>query len=763
MPKTPVRHAPSARAKGPLASLASALPSGTRLAPEVFAARHRFLRAILLLHIPVLGVVGFLRLGAVRVCAGMDLSCSLQAWHVALELALPLGLWVVGRWVRGRRPSALLVTIGLTWCSAVLVHFSGGQIEAHFHFFVVVTLVMLYQGWLPLAWTIAFIVLQQGLTATYLNPRVVFDHISGQRSPWVWAAIHGAAVLAAAMAQAVLWKASENQQRRASEMASEMALANANADRRHSVASLITNLARRNQSLLERQLGLITSLEAAAEDPDTLAELFKLDHLATRMRRNAESLIVLSGDEPARRWREPLPLSEVVRGAIAEIEDYTRPTIELAEDPAVDGRVVANLAHLLAELLENATQFSPPGSPVVVRGRWGAEGEAFQLDVEDRGLGMDDHELAALNERLAQPIEVDLDLSRMLGLHVVARLAHRHDAKVSLHRNADGGTTATVLLARRALEGTPLLGPAEAPTEIRLPDVPSFTPAPPAPTAPAAPAAAWSIPGPGTKAPQPAPVVPVEQPAPVAQDPAPVAPLPVAPVAPVAPAAPAAPVAPVAPQPVTAFAPVADSAVNGHYAPAAVNGHPAVQAFTEHTVPSAWAPAPSWGPAAEPAAEPTAPQPTEGGLPRRRAGRAKKRNGSSAWSYDGLAAAAPPTESFWGAAAAGDRGAPAQPAAAEGQDRVAAPATQAAPGAGGDLVRRVPKANMAPQIHAVGGSAPQRAAAAGPGDPAARSSLGSYQNSTMEGRAAAARLWRSLNEGLAEQPALTTTTPQENR
>ncbi len=198
---------------------------------------------------------------------------------------------------------------------------------------------------------------------------------------------------------------------------------------RKGMGELFVNLARRNQSLVQRQLELLDDLERNEHDPAALDALFKLDHMATRMRRNAESLLVLSGAEQPRQWQQPIALIDVVRAAAAEIADF--PRVELVgidDDLAVSGRAVSDVAHLLAELLENATSFSPPDSPVVVSGAVSANG--FVLAVSDQGIGMPADRIVEANTLLAHPPVVGLALSRALGLHVVGSLAARHGISV---------------------------------------------------------------------------------------------------------------------------------------------------------------------------------------------------------------------------------------------------------------------------------------------------------------------------------------------
>jgi HAMP domain-containing protein len=223
---------------------------------------------------------------------------------------------------------------------------------------------------------------------------------------------------------------------------------------RRSIGDMFLNLARRSQSLIDRQLELMDDLERNETDPETLENLFRLDHLATRMRRNSEDLIVLSGEAPPRRWTQPMPLIEVVRAAVAEVEDYNRVELLPIDDIGLAGQAVSDVVHLLAELIENATSFSPPGTKVQVAGQGIASG--YVLEIEDRGLGMSDEELVEANERLANPPVVDFALSRMLGLYVVARLAERYDIKVQLRHSWYGGVTALVLLPPTLTVGVPV-------------------------------------------------------------------------------------------------------------------------------------------------------------------------------------------------------------------------------------------------------------------------------------------------------------------
>ncbi|SDG45054.1 Signal transduction histidine kinase [Sinosporangium album] len=218
------------------------------------------------------------------------------------------------------------------------------------------------------------------------------------------------------------------------------------AEMRKGVNMVFLNLARRSQSLLHRQLSMLEFMERKEVDPETLDELFAIDHLTTRMRRHAESLIILSGAVPGRGWRNPVMIFDVVRAAVEEVEDYLRVSINVPPGPALVGNAVTDVIHLVAELVENAAIFSPPHTQVEVRGEDVARG--YVLEIEDRGLGMTQQELDRLNARLSEPPEFDLADSDRLGLFVVGRLAQRHGVHVSFRASPYGGTTAIVLIAR---------------------------------------------------------------------------------------------------------------------------------------------------------------------------------------------------------------------------------------------------------------------------------------------------------------------------
>ncbi|KAB2381900.1 sensor histidine kinase [Actinomadura montaniterrae] len=240
---------------------------------------------------------------------------------------------------------------------------------------------------------------------------------------------------------------------------------------RQGISRVFLNVAFRSQSLLHRQLRMLDEMERGASDPKALEDLFRLDHLTTRMRRHAEGLVILSGTAPGRGWSRPVHVEDVLRSAISEVEDYTRVEVVVVSGrAAVIGEAVADIVHLLAELIENATVFSPAPTEVLVRGEMGANG--FAVDIIDRGIGLDQSELDALNLRLSQPPEFDLAVTDRLGLFVVGRLAHRHGIRVALQPSLYGGVSAVVLIPRRLIveaegpddeDDAPLARPAAAP------------------------------------------------------------------------------------------------------------------------------------------------------------------------------------------------------------------------------------------------------------------------------------------------------------
>ncbi|WP_225821510.1 nitrate- and nitrite sensing domain-containing protein [Streptomyces naphthomycinicus] len=293
------------------------------------------------------------------------------------------------------------------------------------------------------------------------------------------------------------------------------------------ISGVFVNLARRSQVLVHRQLSLLDSMERSSDDPDELSDLFRLDHLTTRMRRHAESLIILSGAAPGRAWRMPVSLTNVVRAAVSEIEDYARVEVRQFPEAHVVGAAVADLTHLLAELVENAAQFSPPHTRVRVNGE--PVGNGYALEIEDRGLGMGAGTLAEANRRIEQSEALDLFDSDRLGLFVVSRLAARHDIKVHLRTSPYGGTTAVVLLPTALLHGGTAKRSSHQDGQTR-PDQESVHARMPAATAPQEaavaarpdrPALAATAPGAHGTAPPPSPRAPRPAPEPDGTGPAP--------------------------------------------------------------------------------------------------------------------------------------------------------------------------------------------------------------------------------------------------
>jgi signal transduction histidine kinase len=240
---------------------------------------------------------------------------------------------------------------------------------------------------------------------------------------------------------------------------------------RQGISHIFRNLARRSQSLLHRQLTLLDAMERRARDPQELDGLFRVDHLATRMRRHAESLIILSGEAPARGWRNPVPLVDVLRAAVAEVEDYTRIKVSATTQASLAGPAVGDVIHMIAELAENATIYSPPQTPVLITGS--VVGQGFAVEIEDRGLGMSTAHRDEINAQLQNPPAFDLSGSDQLGLFVAGQLAKRQNIRISLRSSAYGGTTAIVLIPRSlvipegaaAKDATPL--PAGSSPQIR--------------------------------------------------------------------------------------------------------------------------------------------------------------------------------------------------------------------------------------------------------------------------------------------------------
>ncbi|MFH8350575.1 nitrate- and nitrite sensing domain-containing protein [Streptomyces sp. NPDC018045] len=235
--------------------------------------------------------------------------------------------------------------------------------------------------------------------------------------------------------------------REAVRLAAEQALLRGN------VNAIFTNLSQRNQGLIERQLTLITELENNEADPDQLESLFRMDHLATRMRRNGENLLILAGEEPGRRWNQPVPLIDVLRAATSEVEAYERIELSGVPDGDIHGTAVTDLVHLLSELLENATTFSSPQTKVRVAATRLPDGRVM-IEIHDKGIGLTPEDFADINHKLANPPTVDASVSQRMGLFVVGRLADRHGIRVQLRPSGEqAGTTSLVMLPEAITHG----------------------------------------------------------------------------------------------------------------------------------------------------------------------------------------------------------------------------------------------------------------------------------------------------------------------
>ncbi|HEY3608643.1 MAG TPA: ATP-binding protein, partial [Pseudonocardiaceae bacterium] len=237
--------------------------------------------------------------------------------------------------------------------------------------------------------------------------------------------------------------------------AEALRLAVEQASLRANYSELFVNLSRRSQSLVQRQLRLIEQLERDEEDPDQLSALFKLDHLATRMRRNNENLMVLSGSELARGGGQPIPLADLLRAGVSEIEHYQRIVVQPPPDAHVVGYAAGDLVRLLAELLDNATAFSAPDTPVTVASHR-TRRRAIVIDIVDHGIGMNDEDLVRANEQLSQPAGVEGRITRRMGLFVISRLANQHGIRVRLHGGQDiPGLRVTVTVPVELVIGDP--------------------------------------------------------------------------------------------------------------------------------------------------------------------------------------------------------------------------------------------------------------------------------------------------------------------
>lgn len=429
---------------GRRASLWSHIPRGNTLDVAEWNRRHQVLQWVLGLHIPALFLMSLL-LGSGLIFTAYLLLPSI----ILLGASQALRSW--------RRLSAVLNTAGLTYCSIALVVISHGAIEAHFHFFIMIGLIALYQDWVPLGFNIGLTVISHGL-GTALQANLIYNHPAAQANPWLWAGIHGVAVLVAYAGVVAFWGITEDDQNDRVELTRRLTEARAaqQAAALEDINAVFLNIAHRSQAIVHRQLQVLDKAERAEEDPDQLGLLFQLDHLTTRERRNAENLIILGGGQPGRQWRNPVPLLELVRSAASETEQYTRVALGRMPRMMVAGRAVGDLIHLIAELLDNATSFSPPDARIDVRGN--RVGKGVVLEIEDQGLGIEPERMEQLNAMLRSDSNIGPSAKSQdwrLGLFVVSRLARRHGISVTLVESAYGGVRAIALVPMTLLTEVP--------------------------------------------------------------------------------------------------------------------------------------------------------------------------------------------------------------------------------------------------------------------------------------------------------------------
>ena len=222
---------------------------------------------------------------------------------------------------------------------------------------------------------------------------------------------------------------------------------------RSSFNAMFVNLSRRSQTLIERLARMIDTLEQHEDDPDRLGSLFSMDHLVTRMRRNSENLLLLAGHDNPRKWSEAIGLADVARAATSEIEQYNRVTLNMTPDISLAGQAVSDVVHLLAELIENATIFSPKDTQVHIAMQYLASGGVL-IEISDKGIGVSESRLEEMNWRLDNPPTIDVSVSRHMGLFAVARLAERHGVRVRLRPALPQGLSALVWLPDSLIERT---------------------------------------------------------------------------------------------------------------------------------------------------------------------------------------------------------------------------------------------------------------------------------------------------------------------
>ncbi len=588
------------------------LPRDMSLPEDEFRSRHLAMTVMLLLHVPALFFYGYVVRG-------------FEAAPLAVEVAFPLVAAVLGALPMVRRQIRMFaVTSGLIYSSVALLHLSGGAAESSLHFLIVLAFVFLYREWFLFLWAIGLMGFSYQLLE--LTQGVLGDVDVEPATPEValWALMTAASI--ASVGLILAWKSAQDSQAAtiaALEAARERDEA---AERRDAYGKMYVNLARRSQSLVDRQLAVIDQLEDDVDDPDILAAVFELDHLTTRVRRHGESLLVVADVDLPVRTNQPVPLSDVVRGAQSEIEQYRRVDARIDPSIAVHGPATRDLVHVLAELLDNATTYSPPSSTVKVHARAGDAG-AIVLTIEDRGLGLTPDRLAQANRDLQDTEALDENAIRHLGFRVIARLAQKHGVRVRLTSTNGGGVTAWVelpapIVASSDVSNLPparLPDPDEQAAPVEEPTAsapaPAPTPAPTQPTAPATPPAATPAPTANGGA----PALPQRG----ADRPASPAATPVAPPAESTPqptTSPATPPAPPTAEPAPATPMSAGFSASGRRGRRGRRGRSPVSGSHDRTTPVAPPatppPAPDAGDVTPPAARPPAPRPLQTGAVR---------------------------------------------------------------------------------------------------------------------------------------------------
>ncbi len=412
--------------------------STTDASVRAFRTWHPLLQSVLVAHVPLLLVFGLVR--------GVD------PVTVLLLLVAPALAAVGARLASTTTLQAVLVAAGLSWCSVLLVLWSEGAAASHLHILLLVGLLALYRSGLPVAVVAGTaVVLHLGLGTLY--PAVVYADPAALDTPMLSSALYALAVVAAVLIAAVSWRGTAVTEGRLADRVSSDALEKAEQRRRRELSAVYATVARRSQALLERQISVIERLEEGEQDPAALQQLFTLDHLATRMNREAASMLVLAGGEPTRRVIGTPPVAEVVRGAVGEIEDYTRVDLDVSGDQRMAPAAVAPVLHLLSELLENATAYSPPSTRVRVTGRPTEDG-GHLLQIVDEGIGLDNERLEEFNVLLAENPDRSPRDNQRLGMEVVTRLAARLGVSVLLaHNEGRPGITVDVHLPAALLGG----------------------------------------------------------------------------------------------------------------------------------------------------------------------------------------------------------------------------------------------------------------------------------------------------------------------